>query len=72
MFLLTEAAEEIQNFISEGNSGDVSQVSRGTRIHELLDGEGTCLSVPEQGTDEGENCSAATVPSQCKPNLAIY
>ncbi|RQO90766.1 hypothetical protein POPTR_005G194350v4 [Populus trichocarpa] len=50
--VLTEAAEEKQNLISEGNSGDVSQVSRGTRIHELLDGEGTCLSVPEQGTDE--------------------
>ncbi|KAL9394638.1 hypothetical protein Peur_013923 [Populus x canadensis] len=62
--VLTEAAEEKQNLISEGNSGDVSQLSRGTRIHELLDGEGTCLSVPEQGTDEGENCSAATVPSQ--------
>jgi hypothetical protein len=61
VFLLTEAAEEIQNFISEGNSGDVSQVSRGTHIHELLDGEGTCLSVPEQGTHEGENCSTATV-----------
>ncbi|XP_034931293.1 uncharacterized protein [Populus alba] len=62
--VLTEAAEEKQNLISEGNSGDVCQVSRGTRKHELLDGEGTCPSVPEQGTDEGENCSAATVPSQ--------
>ncbi|XP_011044246.1 PREDICTED: uncharacterized protein LOC105139490 isoform X4 [Populus euphratica] len=67
--VLTKAAEEKQNLISEGNSGDVSQVSRGTRIHELLDGEGTCLSVPEQGTDGGENCSAATVPSQSATSI---
>ncbi|XP_011042872.1 PREDICTED: uncharacterized protein LOC105138486 isoform X3 [Populus euphratica] len=61
-----QAAEENQNFISEESSSNVFQVSRRTCTHELLHGEGTCLSAAEKGIDEGENCSAATVPLQCK------
>lgn len=73
--LLTQAAEENQNFFSEVNSGNVFLVSRGTCTHELLHGEETCLSAPEKDTDEGENGSAAIVPIQCKgalPTLAIF
>ncbi|KAB5568474.1 hypothetical protein DKX38_002267 [Salix brachista] len=60
--LLTQAAEENQNFFSEVNSGNIFLVSRGTCTHELLHGEETCLSAPEKDTDEGENGSAAIVP----------
>ncbi|CAK7346759.1 unnamed protein product [Dovyalis caffra] len=62
--LYTQAAEEKQNFISERNSANVSQVSGGACTHDLLDGEGTCLSAPEEGTNGSENGSAATVPLQ--------
>jgi hypothetical protein len=73
--LLIQAAEENQNFISEENSSNVLLVSRRTCTHELLHGEGTCLSAPEKGTDEGENGSVTLVPLQCKgalPALAIF
>ncbi|XP_061968778.1 uncharacterized protein LOC133692101 isoform X2 [Populus nigra] len=63
--LLIQAAEENQNFISEENSSNVFLVSRRTCTHELLHGEGTCLSAPEKGTDEGENGSVTIVPLQC-------
>ncbi|KAJ6938093.1 hypothetical protein NC651_004708 [Populus alba x Populus x berolinensis] len=74
--LLIQAAEENQNFISEENASNVFQVSRRTCAHELLHGEGTCLSAPEKGTDEGENRSAAIVPLQFtgigKQRLSFY
>ncbi|KAI5597376.1 hypothetical protein BDE02_02G061800 [Populus trichocarpa] len=74
--LLIQAAEENQNFISEENSSNVLLVSRRTCTHELLHGEGTCLSAPEKGTDEGENGSVTLVPLQFtgigKQRLSFY